>query len=870
MSGPKGVHYEVVSPEEQRRRAIAAAKSSIRARRAELEMLAARADAWPAARGEVAQLLSSAPSDLGEDLDALQRHAEQLAQSISRAESTLARAREQAERQAIAAAISQITISIDDPGTTRTLAATPARAVETSTAERRLAALAALVATHPEAGPEPSRQLLGLQQRLGGLTDTQSAALLDATQHSIVREIERHRGERALAEARQTTTRCPTEGAGAVNDIHPRMTGFPAWLATIDASLPVTAQYVLHGNLRDLHLLKAQPIPLEEALWRCLQANGYSFLLWYSPAGLRILPDNPQQGAAARSAAARVLGVQTSQLPARMTVADLPAVLQRLGAPVQAGQPALPHGAIALDYVSQWRPAGEPPSPEEHALMLAALARAHAVQAYPVADGPRPSALFQPVFWLVDRPGDLPTWLTGGSDGIRQVPVPMPDLQARTDAAQALTRGITQGDQETLAQAQTKAVKPFADATEGMTLKAMVQVVQLCNDRGLGPDGVTDAVRAHRIGVLENPWAKSEVRGRIRSAAATLRQQVFGQDRAIDHAVDILSRSSMGLTQAYRQEAGGGPRGILFFAGPTGVGKTELAKAITRMVFGDERAYIRLDMSEFSSEHTEARLIGSPPGYVGHGAGGELTNAVRQRPFSLVLFDEIEKAHPRIMDKFLQILSDGRLTDGSGSTVHFSECLIVFTSNLGIRPLADGETPPTGTAHETEVVDPAGGQQHTVVDLAAKFADQIRRDQLDGLSLTGGEPLQQASACTSLLDELATQLGTEPDVVLFTGYPLVTARRRAAALLDRCSVIVTGRYAAANPGTDPLVATANQQLTFRNEADRESYQAWADGRPRRLQVAVDDRDVFLVGIPRPRDLDDFAARLAERGVTFEP
>ena len=490
-----------------------------------------------------------------------------------------------------------------------------------------------------------------------------------------------------------------------MNDIHPRMTGFPAWLATIDASLPVTAQYVLHGNLRDLHLLKAQPIPLEEALWRCLQANGYSFLLWYSPAGLRILPDNPQQGAAARSAAARVLGVQTSQLPARMTVADLPAVLQRLGAPVQAGQPALPHGAIALDYVSQWRPAGEPPSPEEHALMLAALARAHAVQAYPVADGPRPSALFQPVFWLVDRPGDLPTWLTGGSDGIRQVPVPMPDLQARTDAAQALTRGITQGDQETLAQAQTKAVKPFADATEGMTLKAMVQVVQLCNDRGLGPDGVTDAVRAHRIGVLENPWAKSEVRGRIRSAAATLRQQVFGQDRAIDHAVDILSRSSMGLTQAYRQEAGGGPRGILFFAGPTGVGKTELAKAITRMVFGDERAYIRLDMSEFSSEHTEARLIGSPPGYVGHGAGGELTNAVRQRPFSLVLFDEIEKAHPRIMDKFLQILSDGRLTDGSGSTVHFSECLIVFTSNLGIRPLADGETPPTGTAHETEVVD---------------------------------------------------------------------------------------------------------------------------------------------------------------------
>src|SRR5690606_1955709 len=115
----------------------------------------------------------------------------------------------------------------------------------------------------------------------------------------------------------------------------------------------------------------------------------------------------------------------------------------------------------------------------------------------------------------------------------------------------------------------------------------------------------------------------------------------------------------------------------------TGVGKTELAKALAEVLFGAEDAYIRFDMSEFSAEHSEARLIGAPPGYVGHSAGGELTNAVRERPFSVLLFDEIEKAHPRILDKFLQILDEGRLTDGSGSTVHFSESLIVFTSNLG-------------------------------------------------------------------------------------------------------------------------------------------------------------------------------------------
>jgi len=114
------------------------------------------------------------------------------------------------------------------------------------------------------------------------------------------------------------------------------------------------------------------------------------------------------------------------------------------------------------------------------------------------------------------------------------------------------------------------------------------------------------------------------------------------------------------------------------------VGKTELAKTLTQLIFGDDRAYIRFDMSEFAEEHSGARLLGAPPGYIGYDAGGELTNAVRDKPFAVVLFDEIEKAHPRILDKFLQILDDGRLTDGRGETAYFSEAILVFTSNLGI------------------------------------------------------------------------------------------------------------------------------------------------------------------------------------------
>ena len=126
------------------------------------------------------------------------------------------------------------------------------------------------------------------------------------------------------------------------------------------------------------------------------------------------------------------------------------------------------------------------------------------------------------------------------------------------------------------------------------------------------------------------------------------------------------------------------PKGVLFFAGPTGTGKTETAKTLAEKLFGDESCCIRFDMSEYGQSHSDQKLLGAPPGYVGYEAGGQLTNAVKENPFSILLFDEIEKAHPSILDKFLQILEDGRMTDGQGNTVYFSECIIIFTSNLGI------------------------------------------------------------------------------------------------------------------------------------------------------------------------------------------
>ncbi|WNM25359.1 AAA family ATPase [Demequina capsici] len=156
-----------------------------------------------------------------------------------------------------------------------------------------------------------------------------------------------------------------------------------------------------------------------------------------------------------------------------------------------------------------------------------------------------------------------------------------------------------------------------------------------------------------------------------------LHERVVGQDRAITSVSDAIRRARAGLSDANR------PIGSFLFLGPTGVGKTELARALAEQLFDDERAMIRIDMSEYMESHAVSRLIGSPPGYVGYDQGGQLTEAVRRRPYSIVLFDEVEKAHPDVWNVLLQVLDDGRLTDGRGRTVNFTNTIIVMTSNLG-------------------------------------------------------------------------------------------------------------------------------------------------------------------------------------------
>lgn len=195
------------------------------------------------------------------------------------------------------------------------------------------------------------------------------------------------------------------------------------------------------------------------------------------------------------------------------------------------------------------------------------------------------------------------------------------------------------------------------------------------------PDDIASVV-ARWTGIPVERLMESES-SKLTKLEDSISRQVIGQDRAVAAVASAIRRSRAGLSDTNR------PIGSFLFLGPTGVGKTEVARSLCRELFDDEHAMIRIDMSEYMERHAVARLIGSPPGYVGYDQGGQLTEAVRRRPYSVVLFDEIEKAHPDVFNVLLQVLDDGRLTDGQGRTIDFSNTIIIMTSNVGSQMIMD-------------------------------------------------------------------------------------------------------------------------------------------------------------------------------------
>lgn len=237
------------------------------------------------------------------------------------------------------------------------------------------------------------------------------------------------------------------------------------------------------------------------------------------------------------------------------------------------------------------------------------------------------------------------------------------------------------------------AAEEFAALTEGfqtMDLEA-IRHTSWRERIPLSPKAVFRLIDFYKFGQRDEPFEQISA-DKIAHARQELSQSVIGQPRAVEAVTTLLTSAKVGISLNNVSGRNNKPKGIFFFVGPTGVGKTELAKTLTRLIFGDEQAFARYDMSEYKEEHAAEKLAGAPPGFVGYEEGGQLTNRILERPYSILLFDEIEKAHPKVLDKFLQILEDGRLTDGKGQTVYFNQTVIIFTSNIGASDLSDPQT----------------------------------------------------------------------------------------------------------------------------------------------------------------------------------
>lgn len=465
----------------------------------------------------------------------------------------------------------------------------------------------------------------------------------------------------------------------------------PKWYMELERFKAFKTVFIIEGNIYDIHPyptptdngIRWDLLKLDNYLFNYLTSNGYTNIVFYNHIDGFYNDLAPQQldnflrlvkgQDAGNSKAAAPAGENNSNRFA----ATLDKATQMIRTGMDNRQAPL---AIIMNLASRYIASPDNLSEEERQfysrLMLSTL-KPRQVRSQ-ISDKLTNNLLFI----IANKVNDIPAWFYLDNPYVKNISIAKPDRATRHRFIDSQLRFFV--DSGNFPQEELEKYKEqFVGLTDGMKNLELNGLRVLCQHENIPINKVRDAISLYKYGIKDNPW--DEISGeKLADAQSFIRGRVKGQPAAVTQTLDIIKRAVSGMSGLQHSLNSSKPKGILFFAGPTGTGKTEMAKTLASLLFGDDNACVRFDMSEYQVSHSDQKLLGAPPGYVGYEAGGQLTNAVKEKPFSILLFDEIEKAHGSILDKFLQILEDGRMTDGQGETVYFSESIIIFTSNLGI------------------------------------------------------------------------------------------------------------------------------------------------------------------------------------------
>ena len=564
--------------------------------------------------------------------------------------------------------------------------------------------------------------------------------------------------------------------------------GLPKWHKELDIFRKIKSALILEGNILDKYVYpvdgstpKGSIVSLVEYLHYYFKDAGYENIVVYDE--IRGFYNRCEDGYLDRFAQLVNASVTRGYIPAEFAGKEGTATTYIETALKQSESPTVILMNFASRYISDPSNMHQPEVEGFTILQQASLA---ATDAYTL-NGPKKNL----VVFLVNKLNDIPAWFYLSNPNVKAITLSTPSKEERAELVKGdrfrtffdleiYRNEINDFDQQELDKLQDK----FIGLTDGFTFTELNSLRNLCRDQKIHIRNLCSTIDLYKFGIKDNPWEKLN----LDNAYADFEKRVKGQPNALTQTLDVVKRAVTGMS-SITSSAHGKPKGVLFFAGPTGTGKTETAKTLAEKIFGDESACIRFDMSEFSQSHSDQRLLGAPPGYVGYEAGGQLTNAVKNNPFSILLFDEIEKAHASILDKFLQILEDGRMTDGKGETVYFSECIIIFTSNLGIysAPGRDGK--------RERVVDSSMPYEEVKKSVRAGIEDyfklQLGRPEIlnrIGENIVVFDFIREDVAETILqaqLDKIIRNLRSSKDIELsLSDIAFETLRRKAVANLD--------------------------------------------------------------------------------------